>query len=110
MISSLRPAPYTSAVSRNVTPASADARSTSIASSSDTSPHWSPPICQHPSPTSDTGTPQNERDFMGKVLARVVAAPFRSRLVVQLRAETGRERLRSHPADEAGEEKRRRGA
>ena len=64
MISSLRPAPYTSAVSRNVTPASADASSTSSASVSGTSPHWSPPICQQPSPTSDTLALPNFRCFM----------------------------------------------
>ena len=55
------------ALTANGTPAAADARSTSSASASETSPHWSPPICQHPSPTSETGTPQNERIFMERL-------------------------------------------
>ena len=51
-----RPSPYTSAVSRNVTPESTAAPSTSSAASSDTDPQ-SAPSCQHPSPTTPTDRP-----------------------------------------------------
>jgi hypothetical protein len=49
MICSLRPSPYTSAVSMKVTPASTAALSVACASSSLTSPQ-SAPSCQAPSP------------------------------------------------------------
>ncbi len=47
---SLRPSPYTSAVSMKVTPASTAACNVAMASSSGTSPH-ADPICHAPSPT-----------------------------------------------------------
>src|SRR6201992_2183568 len=56
MIRSLRPSPYTSAVSKNVTPDSAAARSTASASSSVTDPQ-SAPSCQVPRPTIETSLP-----------------------------------------------------
>ena len=56
MTDSLRPSPYTSAVSKNVTPASTDASSTASASSAETSPQ-SAPSCQVPSPTTETSRP-----------------------------------------------------
>src|SRR4051794_23207591 len=51
-----RPSPYTSAVSKNVTPASAAACSVAIAASSSTVPQ-SAPICQAPKPISETTRP-----------------------------------------------------
>src|SRR6185437_9210888 len=56
MIRSLRPSPYTSAVSRKVTPDSTAARSTARASASVTAPQ-SAPSCQVPRPMTDTGLP-----------------------------------------------------
>src|SRR5580692_6157541 len=56
MICSLRPSPYTSAVSRKVTPDSTAACSTSSASDSVTEPQ-SAPSCQVPRPMIDTGRP-----------------------------------------------------
>src|SRR5580704_229933 len=56
MIRSLRPSPYTSAVSKNVTPDSTAARSTASASDSVTDPQ-SAPSCQVPRPTIETGLP-----------------------------------------------------
>ncbi len=53
MTLSLRPSPYTSAVSKKVTPASAAASSTARASASLTSPQ-SAPSCHVPSPTTET--------------------------------------------------------
>src|SRR5580698_6816486 len=53
MIRSLRPSPYTSAVSKNVTPDSTAARRTLSASSSVTLPQ-SAPSCQVPRPMTDT--------------------------------------------------------
>ncbi|CAM5665068.1 hypothetical protein SGLAM104S_02260 [Streptomyces glaucescens] len=52
MVCSLRPSPYTSAVSRKVTPDSAAASSTARASLSSTSPQ-SAPSCQVPRPMTD---------------------------------------------------------
>src|ERR1700733_776005 len=54
MIRSLRPSPYTSAVSRNVTPDSTAACSTASASRSLTLPQ-SAPSCQVPRPITETG-------------------------------------------------------
>src|SRR5262249_19181335 len=59
------PAPYTSAVSKKVTPSSSPRRSAATDSSSSTSPQPSampsavagPPIAQHPNPTSLTSMP-----------------------------------------------------
>ena len=51
---SLRPPPYTSAVSRKLTPLSTAARKMPRASASSRSPQQSPPNCQQPSPTSET--------------------------------------------------------
>ena len=51
-----RPSPYTSAVSKKVTPASAAARSVSMAVSSSTLPQ-SAPTCQAPNPISETSRP-----------------------------------------------------
>ena len=56
MIRSLRPSPYTSAVSRNVVPVAAAASSTVSASFSPTSPQ-SAPSCQVPRPTTETALP-----------------------------------------------------
>src|SRR3984893_2688048 len=56
MIRSLRPSPYTSAVSKNVTADSTAARSTASASDSVTAPQ-SAPSCQVPRPTIETGLP-----------------------------------------------------
>src|ERR1700691_2638084 len=56
MIRSLRPSPYTSAVSKNVTPDSTAARSTASASDSVTDPQ-SAPSCHVPRPTIETGLP-----------------------------------------------------
>ena len=53
---SLRPSPYTSAVSRKVTPTSSAVCSTASASSSPTSPQ-SPPSCQQPRPMTETCRP-----------------------------------------------------
>src|SRR5690242_1581641 len=57
---SLRPSPYTSAVSRNVTPACTAASSTASASASATSPQ-SAPSCQVPRPTTETARPVRPR-------------------------------------------------
>ena len=56
MIRSLRPSPYTSAVSRNVVPVAAAVSSTASASFSATSPQ-SAPSCHVPSPTTETARP-----------------------------------------------------
>src|SRR5690606_25283446 len=60
MSDSLRPSPYTSAVSKNVTPAWAAASSTARASASRTSPQ-SAPSCQVPRPIAETGRPVRPR-------------------------------------------------
>src|SRR4051812_29881282 len=105
MSSSLRPAPYTSAVSRNVTPASADAVSTSIASASDTSPQASPPSCQQPSPTSDTQASPNTRCFMKPLRASRGVHPHGTKTVGV--NPTARQRRESRPSEKAGQQKRR---
>src|SRR5580698_5303788 len=63
MIRSLRPSPYTSAVSKNVTPDSTAARRTLSASSSVTLPQ-SAPSCQVPRPMTDTGAWPSARSSM----------------------------------------------
>src|SRR5690242_9622570 len=82
MIRSLRPSPYTSAVSKNVTPDSTAARSTAKASASVTDPQ-SAPSCQVPRPMIETGLPvlPRTRCSIYAILGPALRAPHSGRRV-----------------------------